>query len=236
MQALAPALITRMRQHLQAGNQVILFLNRRALPRHCCVTTAAGSCRNAALRPLLHLPSGPAPFALPLRQPAPGAASVPVIAGQRTSCRSVWALNNWNRPRSRSSRMCPCISESTGTPPAVRGAGTAAGRSASRWRAHPDWRRCWPKGHHFPDVTLVALLDVDGALFSADFRSAERFAQLYTRWPDARRAGKQGRSGTANAILSIRCCKPCCTKAMMRFAEQALAERQTMQLPRGPAT
>ncbi|WP_106495397.1 replication restart helicase PriA, partial [Escherichia coli] len=29
------------------------------------------------------------------------------------------------------------------------------------------------KGHHFPDVTLVALLDVDGALFSADFRSAE---------------------------------------------------------------
>ena len=37
------------------------------------------------------------------------------------------------------------------------------------------------KGHHFPDVTLVALLDVDGALFSADFRSAERFAQLYTQ-------------------------------------------------------
>ena len=55
------------------------------------------------------------------------------------------------------------------------------------------------KGHHFPDVTLVALLDVDGALFSADFRSAERFAQLYTRWPDARDARETGRSGTANA-------------------------------------
>ncbi|MCX2956894.1 MAG: helicase-related protein, partial [Candidatus Regiella insecticola] len=35
------------------------------------------------------------------------------------------------------------------------------------------------KGHHFPDVTLVALLDVDAALFSSDFRSAENFAQLY---------------------------------------------------------
>ena len=33
------------------------------------------------------------------------------------------------------------------------------------------------KGHHFPDVTLVALLDVDGALFSADFRAAEKLAQ-----------------------------------------------------------
>ncbi len=49
------------------------------------------------------------------------------------------------------------------------------------------------KGHHFPDVTLVALLDVDGALFSADFRSAERFAQLYTQVAGrAGRAGKQG--------------------------------------------
>uniref|UniRef100_UPI00329835FD hypothetical protein n=1 Tax=Salmonella enterica TaxID=28901 RepID=UPI00329835FD len=30
------------------------------------------------------------------------------------------------------------------------------------------------KGHHFPGVTLVAVLDVGGALFSADFRSAAR--------------------------------------------------------------
>ncbi|MGO2335595.1 primosomal protein N' [Providencia sp.] len=49
------------------------------------------------------------------------------------------------------------------------------------------------KGHHFPDVTLVALLDVDGALFSSDFRAAERFAQLYVQVSGrAGRAGKQG--------------------------------------------
>ncbi|MDT2044542.1 primosomal protein N' [Providencia stuartii] len=49
------------------------------------------------------------------------------------------------------------------------------------------------KGHHFPDVTLVALLDVDGALFSSDFRAAERFAQLYIQVSGrAGRAGKQG--------------------------------------------
>ncbi|SET35309.1 primosomal protein N' [Thorsellia anophelis] len=49
------------------------------------------------------------------------------------------------------------------------------------------------KGHHFADVTLVALLDVDGALFSADFRSAEHFGQLYTQV--AGRAGRASKPG-----------------------------------------
>ncbi|WP_411016533.1 helicase-related protein, partial [Salmonella sp. ZJJH19_0094] len=35
------------------------------------------------------------------------------------------------------------------------------------------------KGHHFPNVTLVALLDVDGSLYSSDFRASERLAQLF---------------------------------------------------------
>lgn len=71
------------------------------------------------------------------------------------------------------------------------------------------------KGHHFPDVTLVALLDVDGALFSADFRSAERFAQLYTQWqavPDAQvNKAKWCCKRTIRNILSY---KPCCIKVM----------------------
>jgi primosomal protein N' (replication factor Y) len=29
------------------------------------------------------------------------------------------------------------------------------------------------KGHHFPNVTLVAILDVDSGLFSTDFHSGE---------------------------------------------------------------
>ncbi|MFC0181004.1 primosomal protein N' [Thorsellia kenyensis] len=50
------------------------------------------------------------------------------------------------------------------------------------------------KGHHFSDVTLVALLDVDGALFSADFRSAEHFGQLFTQVSG--RAGRASKPGT----------------------------------------
>ena len=37
------------------------------------------------------------------------------------------------------------------------------------------------KGHHFPDVTLVGIMDADCGLFSADFRGSERVAQLITQ-------------------------------------------------------
>ena len=37
------------------------------------------------------------------------------------------------------------------------------------------------KGHHFPNVTLVGILDADSGLFSADFRGSERVAQLMIR-------------------------------------------------------
>ncbi|WP_334416816.1 helicase-related protein, partial [Escherichia coli] len=88
------------------------------------------------------------------------------------------------------------------------------------------------KGHHFPDVTLVALLDVDGALFSADFRSAERFAQLYTQVAGrAGRAGKQGEVVLQTHHPEHPLLQTLLYKGYDAFAEQALAERRMMQLP-----
>lgn len=52
------------------------------------------------------------------------------------------------------------------------------------------------KGHHFPNVTLVALLDVDGALYSADFRAPERLAQLYVQV-----AGRAGRADKGGSVV-----------------------------------
>ena len=49
------------------------------------------------------------------------------------------------------------------------------------------------KGHHFPNVTLVGILDADGGLFGADFRAAERMAQLLVQV--AGRAGRGQRPG-----------------------------------------
>jgi primosomal protein N' (replication factor Y) len=55
------------------------------------------------------------------------------------------------------------------------------------------------KGHHFPDVTLVALLDVDGALFSADFRALQNaLLSFIPRSPGVPGAQGNRGSGTAN--------------------------------------
>lgn len=49
------------------------------------------------------------------------------------------------------------------------------------------------KGHDFPDVTLVTIIDIDSGLFSDDFRALEYSAQLITQVAGrAGRAKKQG--------------------------------------------
>ncbi len=63
--------------------------------------------------------------------------------------------------------VCPFL-VSTAIPPAAKGRWNSNWRSASRRREISIGTQLLAKGHHFPDVTLVALLDVDGALFSAD--------------------------------------------------------------------
>lgn len=46
------------------------------------------------------------------------------------------------------------------------------------------------KGHHFPNVTLAIILNIDSLLFSGDFRAPERIGQLVTQL--------SGRAGRAN--------------------------------------
>jgi primosomal protein N' (replication factor Y) len=52
------------------------------------------------------------------------------------------------------------------------------------------------KGHHFPGVSLVAVIDADALLFSADFRGEERMAQLLTQV-----AGRAGRAEHPGEVL-----------------------------------
>ena len=52
------------------------------------------------------------------------------------------------------------------------------------------------KGHHFPNVTLVGLLDADYGLFSSDFRATERMGQLILQV-----AGRAGRAEHPGEVL-----------------------------------
>ena len=52
------------------------------------------------------------------------------------------------------------------------------------------------KGHHFPNVSLVVIVDVDGALYSSDFRAPEQLAQLMTQV-----AGRAGRGSSGGTVL-----------------------------------
>jgi len=52
------------------------------------------------------------------------------------------------------------------------------------------------KGHHFPKVTLVGIVDADARLFSADFRAPERLAQTIVQV-----AGRAGRATLPGRVL-----------------------------------
>lgn len=88
------------------------------------------------------------------------------------------------------------------------------------------------KGHHFPNVTLVAIVNVDSALFSTDFRAEERLAQLYIQV--AGRAGRAEKPG--EVVLQTHypehpLLKNLLEKGYFAFAEEALKMRQVMELP-----
>lgn len=50
------------------------------------------------------------------------------------------------------------------------------------------------KGHHFPNVTVVGILNADSGLYSSDFRAPERLAQLIVQV--AGRAGREFKPGS----------------------------------------
>lgn len=88
------------------------------------------------------------------------------------------------------------------------------------------------KGHHFPNVTMVAILNVDQSLFSADFRASEHLAQLIMQV--AGRAGREEKPGevylqTHNPqhplLLNL------INNGYAGFVNNCLEERQTAQLP-----
>lgn len=88
------------------------------------------------------------------------------------------------------------------------------------------------KGHHFPAVTLVAILDIDSGLFSIDYHGSEKLAQLIVQV-----AGRAGRADLpGRVILQTRhpqhpLLNVLLTQGYRAFAQSVLQERRQAGLP-----
>lgn len=88
------------------------------------------------------------------------------------------------------------------------------------------------KGHHFPNVTLVGILDADSGLFSADFRATEQMGQLLMQV-----AGRAGRAEKAGKVwIQTRYPEHTLLQTLLHegytpFSENLLLEREQASLP-----
>lgn len=193
---MAPDLIHHIRQHLSAQTQVLIFLNRRgfspSLICHDC--GAVNECTRCDARMTLHRSPAhmhchhcdrqtPIPkrchqcHSEDLRPSGAGTErteeqlkslfpNIPVLRIDRDSTSRKHALENMMKQIHTGQ---PCIMIGT---------------------------QMLAKGHHFPRVTLVAVLDADAGLFSADFRGMEKTAQLILQV-----AGRAGRAELSGEVL-----------------------------------
>jgi len=88
------------------------------------------------------------------------------------------------------------------------------------------------KGHDFPNLTLVGVIDTDSALFSPDFRAAERlFAQLMQVAGRAGRADKAGEVLIQTAFPDHALFNALRTQDYTAYASTLLQEREMTQFP-----
>ena len=182
-------------RHLQAGGQVLVFLNRRGYaPTLLC--TACGwiaPCRDCDARLTVHLGAARlrchhcgADAALPERCPQCGFAVKAVGQGTERIEETLATLFPG----------IPCIRLDRDV---VRRRGDM--EEAMRRMASGEARilvgtQMVTKGHDFPNVTLVVVLNADQGFFSTDFRAPERLAQTIVQV-----AGRAGRGEKAGEVL-----------------------------------
>ena len=88
------------------------------------------------------------------------------------------------------------------------------------------------KGHHFPKLTLVGIVNADQGLFGTDFRSAERMAQSIVQV--AGRAGREQRAGEVliqTAFPDNEFWKTLINGGYRQVSDEALAEREQTRWP-----
>jgi primosomal protein N' (replication factor Y) len=224
---LTPELSQALRETLATRGQAILFLNRRGHTRTlvCGSCGSAVGCPNCSVALVLHR----APRdqlrchicgheELP-RQACAACGSgklVPVGGGTEKVEEELHRL----LPKARLARL---------DRDAAGGPGQAAAVLARFARREIDvlvGTQMVAKGHDFPGVTLVGVLDADGPMHLPDFRASERCVQLLTQV-----AGRAGRGAEQGRVV-VQAFRPESVSAdYAAFASEELQRREKLQFP-----
>ncbi|EAR22576.1 primosomal protein N' [Nitrococcus mobilis] len=231
-EGLSQPLQQRLQTHLDAGRQALLLLNRRGfaptLLCHECGWIAL--CHRCDARLIYHHP-GKRVRCHHCNYDRPVPAHCPHCAGPdlRPLGLGTQRVEAALRLAFPSAGLLRIDRDST------RGKGAFEARMAAAQRGEAQillGTQMLAKGHHLPEVTLVAIIDADQGLFGSDFRAPERFAQLLIQV--AGRAGRAAHLGEVviqthhpeHPLLQI-----LIHRGYKDFAEVALKEREQAHLP-----
>lgn len=229
---LSALLLDKMREHLLAGGQVLLFLNRRGyaavLMCHHCGWMA--KCTRCDARLTLHFQ--------PERLHCHHCGAVKPLPKQCAACHYPELITVGQGTE----RIEEVIAQQFPEYQCVRIDRDSTQRRGSIEKLLAEIHeqkaqiligtQMLAKGHHFPQLTLVAIIDADNGLFSVDFRGIERMAQLLVQV-----AGRAGRTERAGEVI-IQTHHPdhphlqlLLKSGYQRFAQAVLTERRQASLP-----
>lgn len=190
------AALARLRQHLDNGNQCLVFINRRgyAPVLNCTTCGWSSECDDCIAQmtvhrtpPRLRCHHCGVSIALPRTCPHCKSATLDTV-GLGTQKAESFLQRQFPKT--------PVIRVDRDSTRGKEGLSKALARVESGEPCILLGTQMLAKGHHFPNITLVVILEADGGLFSADFRGQEQMAQLVTQV-----AGRAGRAERAGEVL-----------------------------------
>jgi primosomal protein N' (replication factor Y) len=219
-------------EHLTAGNQVLVFLNRRGFsPTLICQACGwLAECRHCDARLTYHASFGRlmchhcgAQQQMPRHCPSCQEAQlVPLGAGTQ---RAEQLLHKLFSP-------CPVIRIDRDTTRRKSAFSDIIKQLDAPGPAILVGTQLLAKGHHFPNVTLVAIVDMDAGFYSADFKATERMAQLLLQVGG--RAGREHKPGTVALQTQFPeqpILQTLIQQGYLAFTQQLLTERRSNELP-----
>jgi primosomal protein N' (replication factor Y) (superfamily II helicase) len=229
---LSPILVNALRERLARKEQSLLFINRRgyAPVLHCNACQWASACTRCSAKMVVHLSQKRlkchhcgAEQKIPLQCPSCGNADIrPVGQATQRLEQTLQAL----LPNARIARV---------DRDSMRSKDALTDVLTSVHAGEIDillGTQMLAKGHDFPNLTLVGVLDTDSALYSPDFRASEKlFAQLMQVSGRAGRAEKAGEVLIQTAFPQHALFDALRSQDYVSFANELLHERQVMQFP-----